>query len=71
MRIIVGRDYYDSGMAYGHDQSCLFVRSRDRFLETDMVSKGGIYPPLFSFDFEAIDKRSDVRYNGYQGTGRN
>jgi hypothetical protein len=33
MRIIVGRDYYDSGMAYGHDESLTFVRARDRWIQ--------------------------------------
>ncbi len=68
MRIIVGRDYYDSGMAYGHDQSCLFVRSRDQFLDTKVVSKAGINIPAFDFHFVVAQKRSDVRFNTYQRT---
>lgn len=35
MRIIQGRDYYDSGMAYGSDNAVVFVREKDRFIKDD------------------------------------
>lgn len=35
MRIIGGRDYYDSGLAYGQDESILFLRNGDRRLSDE------------------------------------
>ena len=43
MRIIGGRDYYDSALSYGHDPSLVFVRG-DTLLEAEEAARRGLFP---------------------------
>jgi hypothetical protein len=37
VRIIGGHDYYDSGLAYGQDESVVFVREKEKLLERELL----------------------------------
>lgn len=45
MRIIGGRDYYDSALGYGHDPHITFIRGAYELAEAD-AEKMGIYPSI-------------------------
>jgi hypothetical protein len=55
MKIIVGNDYYDNVLAYGHDDSIVFVRSRDDAWTVSDMTKKGVYLPLLDVDIRSID----------------
>lgn len=42
MRIIGGHDYYDSGLAYGQDESLIFLRNGDRRVHNNIENIVGI-----------------------------
>jgi hypothetical protein len=43
MRIVGGRDYYDSALSYGHDPSLVFVRG-ETLLTAEDATRCGLYP---------------------------
>jgi hypothetical protein len=45
MRILYGRDYYDSALAFGHDDNITFIRERDHYCDSKFVQSGGIAEP--------------------------
>lgn len=63
MRIISGRDYYDNALAYGRDETILFVRERDRWLKDAEVPSGLKYVRPY-ISLREINKKTDVAYRG-------
>lgn len=48
MRIVGGRDYYDGAMAYGQDQTVVFVRHKDKTIPSDEL-------PLVNLRYKPYD----------------
>ena len=65
MRLIVGRDYYDSALGLGRDDAITFVRSRDATWTDEAAKAAGFSLPMLGFQFEPTDRRSHAeRYYG-------
>ena len=63
MRIIYGRDYYDSAMAYGHDTYVTFVRERNHFCDDKFVGQGQNYPPVLDLRLHSSNPQDSWRYS--------
>lgn len=59
MRIIVGSDYYDSGMAFGHDDHITFVREKDKKV---LMNECLIGQDLIHFYVQPVKKNPSRRY---------
>lgn len=46
MRIIGGHDYYDSALAYGHDETVVLVREKDKTIAGKVAAQHGLVQPL-------------------------
>lgn len=66
MRILQGHDYYDAALAYGHDESIVFVREKNLRLPNTYPTDGIDPPPFklgsFNLTVNSID-RPEIRYN--------
>lgn len=68
MRIIGGRDYYDSGLAYGQDESLIFLRNGDRkFHEDEIEAAVGLNDRVINATLRG--NATDPRYRGYRNPG--
>lgn len=54
MRLLVGKDYYDSGMAWGLDPKVTFVREHHHYLHDAEVEAAGFGLP--TFEIEILDQ---------------
>jgi hypothetical protein len=76
MRIIGGRDYYDSALSYGHDPSLVFVRG-ETLLEAEEAARHGLFSShlggLLRAERDAAEpdgpRRHGHRWPGTAGTG--
>lgn len=55
MRIIIGRDYYDSALAHGRDDAVVFVREKDTRWTNDEAKRNGFREPDLSVKFVRLD----------------
>jgi len=69
MRIIGGRDYYDSGMALGHDEHVVFVREKDRWLPAQDAARDAALP-YEALRLRYLDARTGdvVRHDSYEAS---
>ncbi|MFC4236366.1 hypothetical protein ACFOY8_14270 [Thalassospira xianhensis] len=56
MRIIYGKDYYDSALAFGQDASIVYVRNKDKMLSLDEAAKLGLTVPQWSDGLRVFDE---------------
>ncbi|SOC26324.1 hypothetical protein [Thalassospira xiamenensis] len=56
MRIIYGKDYYDSALAFGQDASIVYVRNKDKILSLDEAVKLGLTVPQWSDGLRVCDE---------------
>lgn len=63
MRIIGGHDYYDSGLAYGQDESLIFLRNGDRRVHNDIEHIVGISTRRCNARFANKGEKPGRRYS--------
>jgi len=63
MRIIGGHDYYDSGLAYGQDESLIFLRNSDRRVHDEIENIVGISTRQCNARFANKGEKPGGRYS--------
>lgn len=66
MRIITGHDYYDSAMAYGRDESVVFVREKSNEInENDNEKKIPVMSPRGKLYVKTPSRNINLTYSGW------
>lgn len=72
MRIIGGHDYYDSGMAWGRDDSVLFLRNGDRKMSIEELRGAAPLPrSVCSGGLRSTERQTDDRHVRYRSEDKN